>query len=209
MDESGPNEGPSARGLPGERVCDRRLMRFAGVVPEDAPDPRLESAARVRALPFPAVGLVAQPSITDTGGFGFQETGGTGGPIAVAVSRSYTLWRNPDDHADPVNLAELDEQTRTSLDTEPPWPRPAGLMEAAQLYRYPRVAVRTSWSRDASEHNTLAQQHCSTTYCRAYPMWLAMLTMRPAGSRTKKRRMPHGSSRISLTISSPSARARE
>ncbi len=135
-------------------------MQFAGVVPEDAPDPRLASAERVRALPFPAVGLIAQASITDTGGFGFQETGGTGGPTAVAVSRSYTLWRNPDDHSDPVNLAELDEQTRTSLDTEPPWPRPMWLVEAAQLLRYPMLweAVRTSWNRDASEHNTLAQQ---------------------------------------------------
>jgi len=135
-------------------------MQLAGVVPEGAPDPRLESAERVRALPFPAVGLVAQPSITDTGGFGFEETGGTSGLTAVAVSRSYTLWRNPDDRSDPVNLADLDEQTRTALDAEPPWPRPAWLIEAAQLLRYPMLweAVRTSWNRDASDQNTLAQQ---------------------------------------------------
>lgn len=135
-------------------------MQIAGVVPEDAPDPRLESAARVRDLPFPAVGLVAQPSVTDTGGFGFQESGGAGGRTAVAVSRSYTLWRNPDDHSDPVNLADLDEQTRASLDTEPPWPRPEWLIDAAQLLRYPMLweAVRTSWNRDASDHNTLAEQ---------------------------------------------------
>ena len=135
-------------------------MQIVGVLPEDAPDPRLESAARVRALPFPVVGLIPQPSITDTGGFGFQETRDTSGHTATAVDRSYTLWRNPDDHSDPVNLAELDERTRASLDAEPPWPRPAWLIEAAQLMRYPmlRQAVRTSWNRDPSERTTLAQQ---------------------------------------------------
>src|SRR6478735_2315296 len=135
-------------------------MQIVGVLPEDAPDPRLESAARVRALPFPVVGLLPQPSITDTGGFGFQETRGTSGHTATAVDRSYTLWRNPDNHSDPVNLAELDEQARASLDAEPPWPRPAWLIEAAQLMRYPmlRQAVRTSWNRDPSDRTTLAQQ---------------------------------------------------
>lgn len=135
-------------------------MQFAGVLPEDAPDPRVESVERVRALPFPVVGLVPQPSIADTSRFGFQETNGTSGRTSVAVSRNYTLWRNPEDHSDPVNLADLDEHTRASLDTEPPWPRPAWLIEAAQLMRYPMLweAVRTSWNRDASERTTLAQQ---------------------------------------------------
>lgn len=135
-------------------------MQFGGVLPEDAPDPRLTSAARVRALPFPVVGLVSQPSIADTGGFGFEETGGTSGHTATAVLRSYTLWRNPDDHSEPANLADLDEQTRAALDTEPPWPRPAWLIQAAELMRYPMLseAVRTSWNRDVSEHTMLRQQ---------------------------------------------------
>lgn len=135
-------------------------MRIVGALPEDAPDPRLESAARVRALWFPVVGLVSQPSIADTGGFGFQETRGTSGHTATAVSRSYTLWRNSDDHSDPANLTDLDEKTRASLDIDPPWPRPAWLIEAAQLMRYPMLweAVRTSWNRDESDLTTLARQ---------------------------------------------------
>lgn len=148
-------------------------MQFAGVLPEDAPDPRVESVERVRALTFPVVGLVPQPSITDSGGFGFQETSGPSGRSSIAVSRNYTLWRNPEDHSDPVNLADLDERTRASLDTEPPWPRPAWLIQAAQLMRYPMLweAVRTSWNRDASDRTTLAQQlvdHANHVLCNRY-----------------------------------------
>ena len=127
-------------------------MQFAGRLPEDAPDPRVEAAARVRALPFPVVGLTPQPSITDPGLFGFHGD--------TAVSRSYTLWRNPIDRSDPVNFVELDESTRAGLDAEPPWPRPGWLIEMAQLMRYPMLweAVRTSWSNDADERTSLPQR---------------------------------------------------
>lgn len=136
-------------------------MEFAGVLPEDAPDPWVENRERARALPFPVVGLVQQPSVTDTGRYSFEEERrGSSGVAALAVSRSYTFWRNPDDHSDPANLADLNPRTRAALDSEPPWPRPAWLIEATEAMRYPALweAVRTSWNRDASEHTTVAEQ---------------------------------------------------
>jgi hypothetical protein len=76
------------------------------------------------------------------------------------VSVSYTLWRKPDDRADPANLAELDPQTRAALDDEPPWPRPAWLLETVQRLRYPQLweVVRTTWHRNTSEYSYLSHQ---------------------------------------------------
>ncbi|MBD3942199.1 hypothetical protein IF188_10880 [Microbacterium sp. NEAU-LLC] len=133
-------------------------MRIAGVLPPDAPNPMDGLRDRVHALPFPVMGLVAQPSIEDFGGFGLAEGGGPGGTSSITVSVTYMLWRNPDDRDDPVNLAELDDATRAALDMIPPWPRPAWLIESAQRLRYPHLieVVRTTWDRDASEYTTLA-----------------------------------------------------
>mgnify|MGYP003676259443 FL=1 len=135
-------------------------MRITGHLPEDAPDPRREQAARVRELPFEVIGLVAQPTLEDWDGYGMEAADGSRGHSHDAVSISYTLWRNPDDRDDPVNRAELDEQTRASLDVDPPWPRPAWLLEMVERMRYPLLweAVRTSWYRDHSEYTTLEAQ---------------------------------------------------
>ncbi|MEV4686083.1 hypothetical protein [Microbacterium sp. LWH3-1.2] len=74
------------------------------------------------------------------------------------MSISATLWRNPVDKSDPVNLAVLDDSTRRSIDETPPWPRPAWLIEHVERMRYPMLweAVQTSWQRKDSEHTTLA-----------------------------------------------------
>jgi hypothetical protein len=135
-------------------------MQFAGVLPEDAPDPRVETAARVRDLPFALMTLVPQPTLEDRGAIGFTEGMDAGGRSQLSASVGYTLWRNPDDRSDPANLAELDEQTKAALDAEPAWPRPAWLIEAVQAMRYPQLwdAVRTSWNRDASEYTTASRQ---------------------------------------------------
>lgn len=134
-------------------------MRFAGVLPEDAPDPTLETVARLRGLPFQVMSLVPQPCVEDANEIGIGRGTDPHGDTDLTVSITYTLWRNPLDRADPVNLAELDEQTRASLEP-PPWPRPAWLVEKAERLRYPMLweAVRTTWHRDQSEHNTLAAQ---------------------------------------------------
>ena len=135
-------------------------MQFAGVLPEDAPDPRLESGRRLLGLTFPLMGLVPQPTIEDTDSPAIMETTGGAGRSQLAVSFSYTLWRNADDRADPVNLKDLDPHEQAAIDTDPPWPRPAWLIEYVDMMRYPQLweAVRTCWTRDGSEHTTLGRQ---------------------------------------------------
>lgn len=135
-------------------------MQFAGVVPPDAPDPMDELRARVARMSFPVMGLIAQPAIEDFGALALSEGRDARGVSDRSVSVSYTLWRNPDDHADPANLAELDARTRAALDDEPPWPRPAWLVQAVERMRYPQLweAVRTSWRRDESELSALSHQ---------------------------------------------------
>lgn len=135
-------------------------MQIGGVLPEDAPDPRLQMNARLRDLDFPLMSLAPQASVEDIGAVSINE--GTDAEIRshLSVSFSYTLWRNPADRADPANLAELDDQTLASLDETPAWPRPAWLLELAQRMRYPMLweAVRTTWNRELSEHTTLPRQ---------------------------------------------------
>ena len=135
-------------------------MQFAGVLPEDAPDPRVEAGERLRGLSLAPLGLVPQRTVEDNDMVGFAEGTDADGRSQLSVSISYTLWRNPDDRADPVNLAELDEQTLVAIDTEPAWPRPAWLIESVELMRYPTLweAVRTTWNRDASEYTTATRQ---------------------------------------------------
>ncbi|WP_375385696.1 hypothetical protein [uncultured Microbacterium sp.] len=124
------------------------------------PDPRDAHRELLQVLAFPLMGLVPQPTVEDHDSFAIVEVKDAQGRSQMSVSITYTLWRNPADHDDPVNLAELDEQTRESLDFEPPWERPAWLIEGAQRFRYPMLweAVRTSWHRDEAEHSPLAQQ---------------------------------------------------
>jgi hypothetical protein len=136
------------------------LMQFTGVLPEDAPDPQLEMDAQVRSLPFDLIGLDGQPALEDAGLVSLQESRNQAGPSQISATVSYQLWRNPLDRDDPVNLAELDDAIRTAIEQEPPWPRPAWLIERAKRLRYPLLweAVRTTWTRKASEYSTLEHQ---------------------------------------------------
>lgn len=103
------------------------------------------------------MGLVPQPSLGDVGDLGMMDGTDGHGRTQAEVSVGYTLWRNPDDHDDPVNLAELDEVTRMSLELEPPWPRPQWILDAVARMRYRQLweVVRTSWSAVPTECNTL------------------------------------------------------
>ncbi|WP_188744784.1 hypothetical protein [Agromyces bauzanensis] len=132
-------------------------MQFAGVIPEDGPDPQLEIDARVRSLPFAIVGLEPQPTLEDAGLVSPQESGDQRGPSQVSAALSYQLWRNPADREDPIILVKLDEASRAAIEHEPPWPRPAWLVERAQRMRYPLLweTVRTTWNRDASGDTTV------------------------------------------------------
>jgi hypothetical protein len=49
-------------------------MEYGGVLPSDAPDPRIESEARVRRLPFPVIQLRPQPSLTRAPVAGFTQS---------------------------------------------------------------------------------------------------------------------------------------
>ncbi|TQK20609.1 hypothetical protein FBY40_3147 [Microbacterium sp. SLBN-154] len=127
-------------------------MEFRGVVPMDAPDPSDASEERLRSIDFPVMQLAPQPALTRMPMTGFAETTGPGGRTQQSVVFSYTLWRYPEDHSDPRNELELDAATRRAIDEEPPWGRPAWLIEQAQLFRYPTVweAVSTTWHADPS-----------------------------------------------------------
>lgn len=132
-------------------------MRTAGILPEDAPDPRAEGVENLKLMPIPVMGLVAQPSLEDTDAVSPSYSGGDGGYSEMTASITYTLWRNPDDRSDPVNLAVLDEQTRRSIEEVPPWPQPPWLIEHVERMHYPQLweAVRTTWTRDPSERSTV------------------------------------------------------
>ena len=63
-----------------------------------------------------------QPSLEDPDVVGIQYGQDSRGYNEMSASITYTLWRNPADRSDPMNLAELDEQTRRSIEDVPPLP---------------------------------------------------------------------------------------
>lgn len=144
------------------RGAERRLggMRFANVLREDAPDPRLHLREQARRMPVPVLGLVPQRHLEDWDALGVSSGTRNGVLDSYEVSISYTLWRNPDDPADAVNLAEPDEQQREALATQTPWPRPSWLVEQVGRMRYPMLweCVRTRWCRDPRETDTVGAQ---------------------------------------------------
>ncbi|MBG0740870.1 hypothetical protein IV500_15955 [Paeniglutamicibacter antarcticus] len=132
-------------------------MEMGGILPKDAPDPRAERAGSLKLMPIPVMGLMPQPALEDWDAVGLSCSGGDGGYSEITASITYTLWRNPDDRADPVNLADLDETTRRSIEEVPPWPRPSWLIEYVERLRYPQLweAVRTTWHRVLSERSSV------------------------------------------------------
>ncbi|MET3175117.1 UNVERIFIED_ORG: hypothetical protein ABIB52_002979 [Arthrobacter sp. UYCu721] len=132
-------------------------MRVTGILPEDAPDPRVEQAERLKLMPIPVMGLVPQPSLEDTDTVGLGYAQDARGYSEMTASVTYTIWRNPIDRSDPINLSDLDEQTRRAIEDVPPWPRPAWLVEQVERMRYPQLweAVRTTWHRDSSERTSV------------------------------------------------------
>ncbi len=130
------------------------------MVGEHEPDPGLRWREQARQLPVPIVGLVPQPHLEDWGALGVG-TGTRNGVLdSCEVSIGYTLWRNPDDPDDPVNLAELDQEQRRALEKEPPWPRPPWLVEHVRRMRYPMLweCVRTRWNREPEVFDTIQTQ---------------------------------------------------
>src|SRR5947209_5988370 len=111
-------------------------MQFAGVLPEDAPDPRLQREAMLKNMPIPVVDFPGQRAL-QVADVGVSSVTDGGRYYSMTASVSSTLWPNPDDKSDPANLAELDDATRRSLEQVPPWPRPPWLIERVERMRYP------------------------------------------------------------------------
>ncbi|NUU32335.1 hypothetical protein HNO80_12115 [Arthrobacter sp. C9C5] len=132
-------------------------MRMTGILPEDAPDPRAEQVERLKLMPILVMGLVSQPSLEDTDAVSLVSGEDDRGYSEMSASVSYTLWRNPADRSDPINLADLTDQARAAIDVVPPWPRPAWLVEQVERMRYPHLweAVRTTWHRNPSPGTSL------------------------------------------------------
>lgn len=111
-------------------------------------------------MPSAVFGLSGQPSLEDTDSINIS-TGRDGvGYASFAVSITYTLWRNPTDRLDPVNLAVLDDKRRTAIErasrsSGPPW-----LHSYVQRMRYPQLweAVRTTWNRDLPADTSLVRE---------------------------------------------------
>lgn len=140
-------------------------MRMGGRVLVDAPDPAEGQRDEVRQLGFPVAGLVRQRHLEELGMLGtVTSRSGPDGtpPEAATVARSYTLWRNPDDRADPVNLrADADSavpEDRQRTGDEPP--RPSWLVALADQVRYPMLweAVQTHWSDGTRPSESVAER---------------------------------------------------
>ena len=129
--------------------------------PGDVPaPPTTDEVAAGFAVPL--LTLVAQESVEAAGSR--QQAAGSGTssqtqnqrPVMESATLTYTLWRNPPDRDDPVNIADLTEEMRASLDVEPPWPLPKWMVQTRVRMRYPllRDAVRTTHISDGSTWHT-------------------------------------------------------
>jgi hypothetical protein len=107
-------------------------------------------------MPMPIFGLVSQSHLEDWDAIGIGSGTCNGVRDSCEASISYTLWRNPDEIADPINLAELDQQQLRRLEAEPPWPRPPWLVGQVGRMRYPMLweCVRTRWCREPDEFDS-------------------------------------------------------
>jgi hypothetical protein len=105
----------------------------------------------------PVYAFASQPSLEEAGvsTFGLSRDGGP--TVLESVSLSYTVWRNPDDRADPGNLADLSDEMRAALDAPPVAPLPEWMLQTRERMRYPWLweAVRTTRRQDATPEELL------------------------------------------------------
>lgn len=133
------------------QVRDTKAMHFGGRVSPNRPDPMEELGQRARALRIAVAGLVAQPHLEDWGVSGWMSAERTIGDASVTVSatlsRMYTVWRNPVDRNDPINLADLTDEVRRGLDQLVPDDLPVWIVRQRDRMRFPTIweAVYTHW----------------------------------------------------------------
>lgn len=111
-------------------------MQYRDADPMDFPPPptadSITAEFGVRLFTF-----APQPALEEWGA-GRQSHSSDGGPSVLDhASLGCTLWRNPADHDDPVNLADLPESTRRALDEPPPRPLPDWMLEVRRRMRHP------------------------------------------------------------------------
>ncbi|WIB65061.1 hypothetical protein [Curtobacterium sp. MCBD17_040] len=126
-------------------------MHIGGRVPTDQPDLKLAMRAEADALGIAVAGFVPQRHLEDLGVAGISSHGQGSGADAVtisaAVARMYTVWKNPDDRSDPVNLADLTSEMEDALARPVPRDLPPWLLERRERMRHPSLweAVQTHW----------------------------------------------------------------
>lgn len=128
-------------------------MDFGGTTAADLPDPDETARHRVLDLGLDVAGLVGQPHLEDTGSLGLVEAWQGADLQTVTVARSYTLWRNPGQPSDPVNLRDVDDGMRAALDAPALAPRPDWLLRRLEQLRHPMLweAVQTHWTAPGVE----------------------------------------------------------
>lgn len=140
-------------------------MHFADIDPMDVPPPPTVDAAAAM-FGAPVVGFVAQPALSELG-VSTSGSSANGGPVTLeSLSISYTLWRNPEDHDDPGNLAESTDLVPDPLAEEPVRPLPAWMLESRRLARYPSLweAVMTTRVRDPARQSAESVLVAHTNY---------------------------------------------
>lgn len=132
------------------------------IEPADVPAPPTPDEVAA-AFPVPLLTFTGQPALEEAAASRSGETS-NGVTVMAAATFSYTVWRNPADREDPVNLADLPDDVRAQLEFEPPWPLPDWLVQWRARMRYPLLwdAVRTTWTRGAEPRRSveaLAVEH--------------------------------------------------
>ncbi len=91
------------------------------------------------------MGLIPQPSLEDTDSIGASTGQDTTGYASIGASITHTLWRNPADHNDPVDLAVLSDEKRAAIKTVPPRPAvlPRSELEHIQIAFATRPIIDT------------------------------------------------------------------
>jgi hypothetical protein len=140
-------------------------VEIRGFLAKDTSDPRDRIRERVEALGIPSAGLIAQRHLEDRGEAGLAASlhGAEGAPQVLqeaTISRTYVLWRNPEDVDDPVNLRDGAEASGAADRWPAARPKPPWMDELRRMLRYPRLweAVQTHWARPGVDHPPLPER---------------------------------------------------